>query len=138
MLEWFKSEYTGWSSVWYELFEKAEPPFIPRRIYCMPLDQTWEALPNMTMIGDAAHVMPPFAGEGANMAMLDALELSECLTSGKHENLPEAGSFYETNMRQRAAGATKESLENGERMHSADALEKMVAAMAPLASKAFV
>lgn len=95
----------------------------------MPLDQTWDSLPNVTMIGDAAHVMPPFAGEGANMAMLDALELSECLASDQFENLQEAISFYETNMRPRAATAAKESLENGERMHSADALEKMVAFM---------
>ena len=43
----------------------------------MPVNQTWEALPNLTMLGDAAHLMPPFAGEGVNMAMLDALELSD-------------------------------------------------------------
>ena len=49
----------------------------------MPLDQHWEVLPNFTMLGNAAHVMPPFAGEGVNMAMLDALELSEYLTSYK-------------------------------------------------------
>ncbi|ERJ59368.1 FAD-dependent oxidoreductase [Sphingobacterium paucimobilis] len=46
----------------------------------MPLDQSWEIQAHLTLIGDAAHVMPPFAGEGVNMAMLDALELSEVLT----------------------------------------------------------
>lgn len=126
----FQVQTDGWSSVWEELFENAEPHFLARRIYCMTLDQTWNALPNVTMIGDAAHVMPPFAGEGANMTMLDALELSECLTSGEYGNLQEAVSVYETNIRRRAARAARESLENGERMHSADALEKMVAAMA--------
>jgi 2-polyprenyl-6-methoxyphenol hydroxylase-like FAD-dependent oxidoreductase len=84
----------------------------------MPLDQTWEALSNVTMLGDSAHVMPPFAGEGANTAMLDALELSECLTADKFNTLKEAISFYEVNMRKRAAMATKQSLENGDRMHS--------------------
>lgn len=126
LMAWFKKEYFEWSSIWYELFENATTAFIPRPIYCMPLDQTWKALPNLTMLGDAAHVMPPFAGEGANMAMLDALELSECLTSDKYENLQEAISFYEMNMRKRAAIAAQESLENGERMHSEDALNTML------------
>lgn len=126
VLEWFKREYSGWSSIWYELFENAATPFIPRPIYCMPLDQSWEALPNLTMLGDAAHVMPPFAGEGANMAMLDALELSECLTAGKYDTTQEAISVYEIAMRKRAAKAAEESLENGERMHSEKALATML------------
>ncbi|PXY46539.1 FAD-dependent oxidoreductase [Flavobacterium hydrophilum] len=127
MLDWFKKEYPEWSSVWYELFENVSVPFIPRPIYCMPLNQTWETLSNLTMIGDAAHVMPPFAGEGANMAMLDALELSECLTSDKFKTVQEAISGYEIIMRKRASEAAQESLENGEKMHSNDALKKMMA-----------
>ena len=126
MLEWFKTAYSEWSPVWHELFEHAGTPFIPRPIYCMPLDQDWKALPNVTMLGDAAHVMPPFAGEGANMAMLDALELSECLTDDTYNTLQEAISSYETNMRNRAAVAAHQSLENGERMHSEDALNIML------------
>ena len=127
LLAWFKQEYAGWSSTWYELFANAAPPFIPRPIYCMSLNQTWAARPNVTIMGDAAHVMPPFAGEGANTAMLDALRLSECLTSDKYPTLSAAIAAYELEMRERAAGAAHESLENGERMHSAGALEKMLA-----------
>jgi len=126
ILEWFKTEYPEWNHIWHELFKSAEN-FVPRPIYCMPLDQTWETLPNLTMIGDAAHVMPPFAGEGANMAMLDALELSECLTSGKYNSLKEAISVYEKNMQKRASVAAKESVENGELMHSENALATMLA-----------
>jgi len=126
MLNWFKSAYPEWSSIWYELFENAAVPFIPRPIYCMPLDQNWEAMPNLTMIGDTAHVMPPFAGEGANMAMRDALELSDCLTSGKYETVRDAISSYEKNMRLYASEAARESLENGEKMHSENALETML------------
>lgn len=126
VLAWFKKEYAEWSDFWYELFENAEVPFIPRPIYCMPLDQTWEALPNVTMLGDAAHVMPPFAGEGVNMAMLDALELCECLTAEAFANTYEAIAVYETNMRKRAAIMAKESLDNGELMHSEHALNNMV------------
>lgn len=126
LLDWFKTAYSEWDNIWYELFENTETPFIPRPIYCMPLDQDWEAQPNLTMLGDAAHVMPPFAGEGVNMAMRDALELSGCLTSDKYPTLQEAIAAYEKNMRERASDAAKESLENGERMHSQEALETML------------
>ncbi len=126
VFQWFRTEYPEWDEIWYELFANAIPPFIPRPIYFMPLDQTWETKSNLTLIGDAAHVMPPFAGEGANMAMLDALELSEHLTDNRYDTLQEAISRYEINMRKRAATATKESLDNGERMHSETALATML------------
>jgi 2-polyprenyl-6-methoxyphenol hydroxylase-like FAD-dependent oxidoreductase len=126
VLNWFKSEYPEWSSIWYELFENSTPPFIPRQIQYMPLDQTWEPMHNLTILGDAAHVMPPFAGEGANVAMLDALELSECLTCDRFESLREAIFYFESDMRKRAAIATQESIENGERMHAEDALTTML------------
>ena len=126
VLAWFKKEYNAWSCIWEQLVENAVLPVIPRPISCVPLDQTWEALPNLTLLGDAAHVMPPFAGEGANTSMFDAVELSECLTSQKYRTLQEAISFYEISMRKRASEAAKQSLENGARMHAEDALEKML------------
>jgi 2-polyprenyl-6-methoxyphenol hydroxylase-like FAD-dependent oxidoreductase len=126
VLNWFTTAYSGWSPIWYELFETAATPFIARPIYCAPLDQTWETLSNLTMLGDAAHVMPPFAGEGANVAMWDALDLSEYLTSGKYHTLKEAIASFEMAMRKRAAVAAAESLKNGERMHSETALDMML------------
>ncbi|WP_027372643.1 FAD-dependent oxidoreductase [Chryseobacterium sp. UNC8MFCol] len=126
VLRWFKEQYSEWSNIWDELFEHAYTPFIPRPIYYMPLDQAWETQPNLTLIGDAAHVMPPFAGEGANMAMLDALKLSEYFTNSQYNTLKEAIAAYETNMRKQADTAIQESLENGERMHSEYALENML------------
>lgn len=126
LLEWFKKEFSEWSQLWHELFENTAAPLIPRPIYCMPLDQTWKSLPNVTMLGDAAHVMPPFAGEGVNMAMLDALELSECLTSKNSDSLQNAIAGYELNMRKRASPVAQESLENGEKTHSKDGLKIML------------
>jgi 2-polyprenyl-6-methoxyphenol hydroxylase-like FAD-dependent oxidoreductase len=126
VLKWFQKEYPDWSSVWYELFENTSTPFIPRPIYCMPLDQNWNTVKNLTIIGDAAHLMPPFAGEGVNMAMLDALELSEVLTSSQFNTIESAIAEYETNMFKRASKIAQESLENGERMHSENALTTML------------
>ena len=122
VLSWFQEEYSGWDSVWRELFENASPPFVPRPQYCMPLDQTWEALPNLTLLGDAAHLMPPFAGEGVNMAMLDALELSECLTGGDFPDAHLAISAYENRMRARAAETAAATLEATAALHSPGAI----------------
>ena len=124
LLAWFKQEYAGWSRHWDELFAQAAAPAVPRPLYYMPLNQDWEARPNLTLLGDAAHVMPPFAGEGANTSMRDALELSACLTSTAYPTLREAIAAYEVAMRARA---TQVSLANGEQMHSPDALEQMLA-----------
>jgi 2-polyprenyl-6-methoxyphenol hydroxylase-like FAD-dependent oxidoreductase len=124
---WFKEAYVGWSDGWHEFFTNDDVHFIPRPQYYFPLNQTWETQENLTMIGDAAHCMPPFAGEGANVAMQDAFELAECLTGNKFPDIKTAISSFEKQMITRSAGATLDTLENSENMHSKTALEQMLA-----------
>ncbi|HXB12122.1 MAG TPA: NAD(P)/FAD-dependent oxidoreductase, partial [Bacteroidia bacterium] len=126
VLAWFKKEYTGWDRVWQELFENADSHFVPRPLYSMPFDQTWEALPNLTIIGDAAHLMSPFAGEGVNMAMLDALELGKNLTVQNFLDIQTAIASYEKQMRERASNAAKDSLDSQTVMHSENAKSFLV------------
>ncbi|HTI10043.1 MAG TPA: NAD(P)/FAD-dependent oxidoreductase [Puia sp.] len=123
VLDWFKAEFAGWDHLFQELLENVTTPFVPRPLYCMPLDQTWQPLKNLTMLGDAAHLMPPFAGEGVNMAMLDALELSKCLTSEDYPGIQEAIAAYEASMRQRAARAALESMESMKALHAPGAID---------------
>lgn len=42
----------------------------------LPVGFKWERKTNVTLIGDAAHVMSPFAGKGVNMTMYDDLNLA--------------------------------------------------------------
>ena len=126
VLAWFKVEYAGWGRVWLELFENASSAFVPRPQYCMPLDQTWEALPNLTMLGDAAHLMPPYAGEGVNMAMLDALELSQCLIRDDFPDLQSAIAAYEKQMRVRASETATATLESTAALHSPEAISYLI------------
>ncbi len=122
VLAWFKQEYIGWDTIWLELFENATSAFIPRPQYCMPPDQTWEPLPNLTMLGDAAHLMPPYAGEGVNMAMLDALKLSRCLISEDYPDAKAAIAAYEKQMRARASETARDTLESTAALHSSEAI----------------
>ena len=126
VLAWFKTEYAGWGEIWDELFENASSSFVPRPQYCMPLDQTWEALPNLTMLGDAAHLMPPYAGEGVNMAMLDALELSRYLLNKNYPDTLSAIAIYETRMRKRASETADMTLQSTEALHTEGAIEFMM------------
>ncbi|WP_261512985.1 FAD-dependent oxidoreductase [Chryseobacterium paludis] len=126
IFEWFKKEYETWNDIWQELFETNDSSFVVRPQYHYPLDQTWETLPNLTMLGDAAHRMPPYAGEGVNMAMQDAYELAECLTDGKSEDVQTALSCYEKQMQKRASEITKITLDNTVLMHSPKAIENLM------------
>ncbi len=123
VLAWFKKDYADWDSIWQELFENASYAFVPRPQYCMPFDQTWEALPNLTILGDAAHLMPPYAGEGVNMAMQDAMELSHCLLSNDFADTQSAIAAYETQMRARASEIAMITMESTEALHSPKAID---------------
>jgi 2-polyprenyl-6-methoxyphenol hydroxylase-like FAD-dependent oxidoreductase len=123
---WFKEAFGTWDSQWQELFAGDELWFVPRPMYHYPVDQQWESLPNLTMLGDAAHRMPPYAGEGVNMAMQDAYELAECLTNSNFKSVQEAIATYEKQMLQRASAITQDTLDSTEMLHSEDAIGKML------------
>lgn len=101
--------YEEWNPIFFTLF-KACNHFVPRPLKYFPLDQNWDAKSNLTLIGDAAHLMPP-SGEGVNTAMLDALDLSACLTGGEFQNIQDAIAAYENRMQARATLLGQEALE---------------------------
>lgn len=131
VLEWFKEEYKSWAPVWYELFEHPETSFTVRPLYCMPLDQSWQPKHNITMLGDAAHLMPPYAGEGVNMAMLDALELSEALAGDTFTDTLSAITHYEKVMLNRFVNVAGITLDNTAWMHATEALKKIMEMFKP-------
>ncbi|QQT61995.1 FAD-dependent monooxygenase [Sphingobacterium multivorum] len=127
VFDWFKVAFSSWSEQWHELFASNKIWFMPRPQYYFPLDQTWPTLPNLTMLGDAAHRIPPYAGEGVNQAMQDAFELAENLTSDHFPDIQTAISQYEKLMQARAAEVTKDTLENTEILHAEGGLDNLLA-----------
>ncbi len=125
-LRWFHETYRGWSSFWDPLFEHTRTLTL-RPQYVCPFDQRWDGKPNMTLIGDAAHVMPPYAGEGVNMAMLDALVLSQELLSDGCVDVHSAILAYESEMFLRTSAVAKLTMENTEIFHSPDASSQLIA-----------
>ncbi|MCX5116252.1 FAD-dependent monooxygenase [Micromonospora sp. NBC_00362] len=72
--------FAGWNPRLTALVKAAESAPTPRVIEAMPIGTRWTSRPDVTLIGDAAHLMPP-VGEGANQAMLDAAELASQLAA---------------------------------------------------------
>ncbi|AVT35259.1 oxidoreductase [Plantactinospora sp. BB1] len=72
--------FAGWDPSLTALIEAGDGAPTPRRIEAMPIGTRWANQPGITLIGDAAHLMPP-VGEGANQAMLDAAELAAGLAA---------------------------------------------------------
>lgn len=126
VFDWFKTKFAGWDACWQELFQSDEMWLVPRPQYHFPLDQSWTTLPNLTLLGDAAHRMPPYAGEGVNMAMQDAFELAECLSSNNFIDIHSAIAHYEQQMLQRSAAVTQHTLDNTILIHSEKGLERLL------------
>jgi 2-polyprenyl-6-methoxyphenol hydroxylase-like FAD-dependent oxidoreductase len=55
---------------------------VARNLYMVDVDHKWDHKPGATLIGDAAHLMTPFAGEGVNLAMTDAMVLADAIIKG--------------------------------------------------------
>ncbi|KAK4455130.1 hypothetical protein QBC34DRAFT_420784 [Podospora aff. communis PSN243] len=67
---------SDWHPLLREAVQKAEGRCIPRSLWELPVGWRWEHCEGVTLIGDAAHVMTPFAGEGVNVGMEDAMRLA--------------------------------------------------------------
>jgi 2-polyprenyl-6-methoxyphenol hydroxylase-like FAD-dependent oxidoreductase len=121
---WFHANFAGWSDLWDPLFSKAVS-MVWRPLLVCPLNQHWEPKPRVTLIGDAAHVMPPYAGEGVNMAMLDALVLSKLLLSEESSSCAIAA--YEAEMFARMRHMTSDTMTNTAMFYAPDAADRVVA-----------
>jgi 2-polyprenyl-6-methoxyphenol hydroxylase-like FAD-dependent oxidoreductase len=119
-------ELADWSTELTDLIRRCDDTMTPRQIFALPIGHSWTRVPGVTLLGDAAHVMSPYAGEGANLAMLDAAELAGALV--RHgDDLEAALDGYEPAMFARAEVAARMSAAGLEMCFSADAPREIVA-----------
>ena len=69
----------GWHADFHEVLANSDGDLLPRSIWMLPEGHSWPRASGVTLLGDAAHLMSPFAGEGANLAMIDGADLASAI-----------------------------------------------------------
>jgi 2-polyprenyl-6-methoxyphenol hydroxylase-like FAD-dependent oxidoreductase len=113
-------EFAGWSGDLLLWIRRSEGKLVPRGIYELPAGHRWEHHESVTLLGDAAHVMSPFGGDGANLAMLDGADLAEALLQ---RNWRTAVTMFEQSMCARAEGPARSASEVIQEVFSPRGLE---------------
>jgi 2-polyprenyl-6-methoxyphenol hydroxylase-like FAD-dependent oxidoreductase len=101
--------FADWSPVMLRMITDNDGPYVDRPLFALPVPHTWTSMPTVTLLGDAAHVMPPL-GVGANLAMLDGCELAIALAGST--TVGAAVETYERTMLPRSIDAAR-MLEHG-------------------------
>lgn len=73
-------EFRTWQPELVALITDADGVPMARPIHTLPIGHRWRRTAGVTLLGDAAHLMPP-SGDGANLAMLDGAELGLALAA---------------------------------------------------------
>ncbi|KAF2725814.1 FAD/NAD(P)-binding domain-containing protein [Polychaeton citri CBS 116435] len=79
-------DFASWDSRLLDLVREAADTVRPVDLYMLPIGSKWEHKPKITLIGDAAHLMLPFAGEGANLALHDSMQLGKAILNAAREH----------------------------------------------------
>ncbi|MFE2140322.1 FAD-dependent oxidoreductase [Streptomyces sp. NPDC059456] len=94
--------FDGWDESLRYLLRNSDSGFVNRSLFVLPAPHTWEHVPGVTLLGDAAHLMPP-VGLGANLAMLDGSDLAHALVT--ESSVDDAVRAYESIMLPRSIEA---------------------------------
>ena len=113
------AEFADWAPELTALITDGDTTPVLRAVNALPIGHHWDRVPGVTLLGDAAHVMSPFAGEGANLAMFDGSELGNALAAHP-DDVEAALAEYERALFPRGAEFAAESDRNHRLMFNDD------------------
>ncbi|MET8245036.1 NAD(P)/FAD-dependent oxidoreductase [Streptomyces sp. NPDC005202] len=112
--------FADWDTSLQSLVAEADGALVPRRIHALPVGHRWDRVPGVTLLGDAAHLMSPFTGEGANLAMLDGAELAQSIAA-RPDDVETALTAYEEKLFPRSKASAAASAGNAALLFREDA-----------------
>jgi len=122
LLERVSRETAGWHELVRALVKGAAADTVGVRGYYDKEPATRAINGRIALIGDAAHPMSPFAGLGANMAIVDAVKIAE-LFAGDINN-PKRVAAVDQEIAKRGRKAVLESRSNAKRYHHTGAIAR--------------
>lgn len=122
-------ELDGWHPRFHALIAACDDTVVPRSLTTLPIGLTWPTTPGVTLLGDAAHLMPP-VGEGANQAMLDGAQLGRALAAHPDDHTT-AVEEYEREMFERTGAAARMSAATQEMLMAPDASRRLLEFFSP-------
>lgn len=114
--------FSGWAPDLLDVIDTGECIGV-RPLYALPVGHSWKSQIGLTLLGDAAHLMSPFSGEGVNLALADAVDLADALISTNDWSLVDQ---YERAMCARAAIAAEGAAQGLKSVFSSTGVEHVL------------
>jgi len=115
-----RATFEGWSGDVQALLDAVDPSALYKwAVFARQPLTTWVRGGRVALLGDAAHAMTPFLGQGAAAAIEDALVLARAFEAAS--DVPEALARYETARKERCGFIQVESNLNADRLEGDEA-----------------